>query len=220
MQLWVIEIGVPEIPVRGIPLGRDIDVATVEVVKDGWRLVEIATLAQRVWDVRSLGMSLVIELSFAIQLRILSSQVHVVVLLLLKWFWFTGHHWGSDFLNVELGHQFMHVVFKIFQVFMTILVFYFSSRWLFFQKLLLLNFIWRFRYFLLLISTYLYKIILDRISSFSTFINCGLMKILILISTSLCLAPLSIIIAPIVLHVTKRWSLFPAWALVVAPTGW
>ena len=60
MQLRIIEIGIPQIPIRGIPLGRDIDVATVDVVKDGGRLVEIAALAERVWDVRSLRVSLVV----------------------------------------------------------------------------------------------------------------------------------------------------------------
>ena len=60
MQLRIIEIGIPQIPIRGIPLGRDIDIATINVVKDGWRLVEIATLAERVGDVRPLRVSLVV----------------------------------------------------------------------------------------------------------------------------------------------------------------
>jgi len=60
MQLRIIEIGIPQIPIGGIPLGRDIDVAAVDVVKDGRRLVEIAPLAERVGDVRSLRVSLVV----------------------------------------------------------------------------------------------------------------------------------------------------------------
>lgn len=114
----------------------------------------------------------------------------------------------------------MHVVFEIFQIFLTILIFDFSCGWLLFQKLLLLDIFWRLRYFLLRISTDLNKIILYWIASLSSVFHSGLIKLFIIVPTSLCLAALSIVIAPIIFHVAKWWSLLPARALVIAPAGW
>ena len=60
MNLRVINVCVSKVTVRGVALGRDINVTAVNIVKYCWRFVKVATFSKRIRDVRPLRVSLVI----------------------------------------------------------------------------------------------------------------------------------------------------------------
>lgn len=69
-----------------------------------------------------LGVRLVVHFSLRVLLRVQSCQIYIIVVLLLKRFWFTDMRYWSP-LNIE---GLIHIIFKVFEVFLSILVFDFS----------------------------------------------------------------------------------------------